>query len=77
MDDSHGDKIPPDSFLPAAERFGLINEIDLFALAKGIELVTRGTSIAANVSARTLTDPRYLATLERALAAGLDCTNSW
>jgi diguanylate cyclase (GGDEF)-like protein/PAS domain S-box-containing protein len=71
MDDSYGDKIPPDSFLPAAERFGLINEIDLFVLAKGIGLVRRGTSIAANVSARTLTDPRYLAALERALETGL------
>ncbi len=29
MLDAYGDTIPPASFLPAAERFGLINEIDL------------------------------------------------
>jgi diguanylate cyclase (GGDEF)-like protein/PAS domain S-box-containing protein len=72
MVDPHGDKIPPASFLPAAERFGLIHEIDLMVLARAIVLVKGGTSVSANVSARTLTDPRYLAALERALEAGAD-----
>lgn len=70
MVDANGDKIPPASFLPAAERFGLIHEIDLLVLSKAIELVKRGTPVAVNVSVRTLTDPRYLAALEQALAAG-------
>lgn len=34
MVDSHGDKIPPASFLPAAERFGLIHKIDLMVLTR-------------------------------------------
>lgn len=72
MVDRHGDKIPPASFLPAAERFGLIHEIDLLVLTRAIELVKSGTSVAVNVSARTLTDPRYLAALERTLKAGAD-----
>jgi diguanylate cyclase (GGDEF)-like protein/PAS domain S-box-containing protein len=72
MVDPHGDKIPPASFLPAAERFGLIHEIDLLVLAKAIEIAGRGTAVAVNVSARTLTDPRYLTTLEATLAAGSD-----
>jgi diguanylate cyclase (GGDEF)-like protein/PAS domain S-box-containing protein len=67
-----GDKIPPASFLPAAERFGLIHEIDLMVLARAIELAEGGTSVAVNVSVRTLTDPRYLLALEATLAAGLD-----
>jgi diguanylate cyclase (GGDEF)-like protein/PAS domain S-box-containing protein len=72
MVDPHGDKIPPASFLPAAERFGLINEIDLMVLTRAIELVKGGTSVAVNVSVRTLTDPRYLVTLEKTLAEGAD-----
>jgi diguanylate cyclase (GGDEF)-like protein/PAS domain S-box-containing protein len=72
MVDADGDKIPPASFLPAAERFGLIHEIDLMVLTKAIELVGGGTSVAVNVSVRTLTDPRYLIALERALADGSD-----
>jgi len=72
MVDPHGDKIPPASFLPAAERFGLIHEIDLMVLSKAIGLVKEGTSVAVNVSVRTLTDPRYLTALEKTLADGLD-----
>jgi len=72
MVDLHGDKIPPASFLPAAERFGLIHEIDLLVLTRAIELVKAGTSVSVNVSVRTLTDPRYLAALERALEGGSD-----
>jgi diguanylate cyclase (GGDEF)-like protein/PAS domain S-box-containing protein len=72
MVDPHGDKIPPASFLPAAERFGLIHEIDLTVLNKAIELAEAGTAVAVNVSVRTLTDPRYLVALEATLAAGSD-----
>jgi diguanylate cyclase (GGDEF)-like protein/PAS domain S-box-containing protein len=72
MLDPQGDKIPPASFLPAAERFGLIHEIDLMVLARAIELVKRGVSVAVNVSVRTLTDPRYLIALEAELADGSD-----
>ncbi len=72
MLDPHGDKIPPAAFLPSAERFGLINEVDLVVLGKAVELVKGGRSVAANVSALTLTDPRYLETLREAIAAGAD-----
>jgi diguanylate cyclase (GGDEF)-like protein/PAS domain S-box-containing protein len=71
MLDEHGDVIPPISFLPTAERFGLIAEIDLLVLRKAIDLVAGGASVATNVSTRTLTDPRYLHTLEEAIAGGL------
>jgi diguanylate cyclase (GGDEF)-like protein/PAS domain S-box-containing protein len=72
MVDPHGDKIPPASFLPAAERFGLIHEIDLLVLTKAIKLVKEGISVAVNVSVRTLTDPRYLIALEQTVADGSD-----
>ena len=72
MVDPRGDTIPPTSFLPAAERFGLIHEIDLLVLSKGIELARRGRSVAINVSALSLADRRYLATLKKAIASGLE-----
>ncbi len=72
MIDPHGDKVPPAAFLPSAERFGLINEIDLVVLAKAIELVAQGRPVATNVSALTLTDPRYIEALKGGIAAGAD-----
>ncbi|MGE0504578.1 MAG: putative bifunctional diguanylate cyclase/phosphodiesterase [Solirubrobacterales bacterium] len=75
MLDEHGDRILPASFLPAAERFGLIQEIDLRVLGAAIERVRAGRAVAVNVSALSLTDPRYLATLEAAVAGGLDPAN--
>ncbi len=70
--DERGDKIPPASFLPAAERFGLIQEIDLLVLDRAIELAGGGRAVAVNVSARTLSDGRYLGAFEKSIAAGLD-----
>ncbi len=72
MLDDHGDKILPASFLPPAERFGLIYEIDLLVLTKAIELVRHRRTVAINVSARSLTDPRYIQALEKAVQSGLD-----
>jgi diguanylate cyclase (GGDEF)-like protein/PAS domain S-box-containing protein len=71
MVDEHGDRIPPSAFLSAAERFGLINEIDLLVLDRGIELAGR-TKVSTNVSALSLSDPRLLGRLERAISEGLD-----
>jgi EAL domain-containing protein (putative c-di-GMP-specific phosphodiesterase class I) len=72
MLDEHGDMIPPASFLPAAERFGLVQEIDLQVLAAAVERVGEGVPVAVNVSALSLADPRYLTALQQAIASGLD-----
>jgi diguanylate cyclase (GGDEF)-like protein/PAS domain S-box-containing protein len=72
MLDDHGDKILPASFLPPAERFGLIHEIDLLVLTKAVELARRGRTVAVNVSALSLADPRYVCSLEEAVRSGLD-----
>jgi diguanylate cyclase (GGDEF)-like protein/PAS domain S-box-containing protein len=72
MLDAHGDVIPPAAFLPTAERFGLIEEIDLVVLEHGIELARQGRAVAINVSARTLGDARYVPILEAALSEGLE-----
>lgn len=82
-DEPDGRLIAPASFLPAAERYGLIREIDRMVLEKVAALLGAGrdersgigkrTSIAINVSALTVTDRGMLAHIERGLSsAGVD-----
>jgi EAL domain-containing protein (putative c-di-GMP-specific phosphodiesterase class I) len=71
-DEPDGRLIAPASFLPAAERYGLIREIDRMVLEKVAALLgaARGEhrpSIAMNVSALTITDRDMLAHIERGL----------
>jgi EAL domain-containing protein (putative c-di-GMP-specific phosphodiesterase class I) len=71
-DEPDGNLIAPNSFLPAAERYGLIRDIDRMVLRKVSELLggehgRRGMRIAMNVSAVSASDPAMLAHLERAL----------
>jgi diguanylate cyclase (GGDEF)-like protein/PAS domain S-box-containing protein len=72
MLDTRGDIILPGMFLPTAERFGMVEEIDLMVLELAIELARRGRAVAINVSAHTLGDPRYIALLEAGLTDGLE-----
>jgi diguanylate cyclase (GGDEF)-like protein len=72
MLDDHGEVIPPSSFLPAAERFGLIAEIDRLVLSKAVELAGRSRPIAVNVSGASLSDPDLIADVSRAIADGLN-----
>jgi diguanylate cyclase (GGDEF)-like protein len=72
MLDDNGDVIPPSSFLPIAERFGLIAEIDRLVLSKAIELAGRSRPIAVNISGGSLADPGLIADVRRAIADGLN-----
>jgi diguanylate cyclase (GGDEF)-like protein len=72
MLDDDGDVIPPSSFLPIAERFGLSAEIDRLVLSKAIELAGRSRPIAVNVSGGSLSDPRLVDDVRKAIAAGLN-----
>jgi EAL domain-containing protein (putative c-di-GMP-specific phosphodiesterase class I) len=71
-DERGGHLIAPASFLPAAERYGLIRDIDRMVLAKvaalmGDERGEQGVSIAVNLSAVSLTDGGMLSYIARAL----------
>ena len=57
MCDEHGTLIPPSSFLPTAEQFGLIRDIDRWVLERGLQFAARGHHVSLNLSARTLADP--------------------
>ncbi len=72
-DEPDGALVAPGSFLPAAERYGLIREIDRMVLARvaailGGEHGRHGMRIAMNVSAVSVTDPAMLAHIDRQLA---------
>ncbi len=77
-DEPGGDLVAPGRFLPAAERYGLIREIDRMVLSKVAALLAdrssageqgeHGVRIAINCSSLSITDGGMLAQIERALA---------
>jgi EAL domain-containing protein (putative c-di-GMP-specific phosphodiesterase class I) len=73
-DEPDGRLVSPSEFLPAAERYGLIREIDRMVVAKVSRLLGEelpglyDSAIALNLSAVSVTDPGMLAYIERQLA---------
>jgi diguanylate cyclase (GGDEF)-like protein/PAS domain S-box-containing protein len=81
MVDAHGDLIPPGSFLPIAERFGLIREIDRWVVTRAIRMLGehreagRHPTVEINLSAQSLGDSQLAAHVGRELrAAGVAAT---
>jgi diguanylate cyclase (GGDEF)-like protein/PAS domain S-box-containing protein len=77
MKDEDGTIIPPDRFLSAAERVGLIRDIDVWMLRYAIDLLKtyeeQNLYINVNVSPRSLADGVYLDTAREALIeAGIE-----
>jgi diguanylate cyclase (GGDEF)-like protein len=67
-----GSLIPPGAFLPTAERFGLIAEIDGWTLGRALELAAAGRSVAVNISAHTMQDGRLIELIEDRATSGID-----
>ena len=57
MVDERGDLVAPGLFLPVAERFGLIAEIDAWVIARAAALAAAGHAVEVNLSAESLADP--------------------
>jgi diguanylate cyclase (GGDEF)-like protein len=81
MVDAHGDLIPPGSFLPVAERFGLIREIDRWVVTRAIRMLGehrlegRHPTVEINLSAQSLGDSQLATRIGRELrAAGVQAT---
>jgi diguanylate cyclase (GGDEF)-like protein len=81
MVDTHGEVIPPGSFLPIAERFGLIREIDRWVVTHAIRSLGvhraegRRPTVELNLSAHSLGDSQLAAHIGRELrAAGVHAT---
>jgi diguanylate cyclase (GGDEF)-like protein/PAS domain S-box-containing protein len=51
------DMLPPGLWLPAAERFGLIREIDEWVIRQAMKLMADGSAVSVNLSARSIQDP--------------------
>jgi diguanylate cyclase (GGDEF)-like protein/PAS domain S-box-containing protein len=67
-----GETIGPGSFLPSAERFGLINEIDRWVTREGLRLAADGQRVSINLSAHSISDASILDAVRTAISAGVD-----
>lgn len=72
MRNEHGDIIPPSSFLPTAERFNLIGEIDRLMVENGLRLAGEGRAVSINLSGGSIGDPEITGRVSAAISAGLD-----
>jgi PAS domain S-box-containing protein len=73
---SNGEVIPPGSFLPVAEKFGMIAEIDRWVISQAARLAGSGQNVEANLSADSISDPSLLTFIEHELRdAGADPAN--
>ncbi|MGD1011589.1 MAG: EAL domain-containing protein [Acidimicrobiales bacterium] len=64
-----GEIVPPDSFLPTAEEFGLISEIDRWVVGETARLAAQGFRVEFNLSAKSVVDPNMLALVRSAFDA--------
>jgi PAS domain S-box-containing protein len=62
-----GEITPPGSFLPVAEQYGLIAEIDRWVVVQAIRLAARGQRLEVNLSAATISHLDLLPLIEREL----------
>jgi PAS domain S-box-containing protein len=67
MRERDGTLVSPGEFLPAAERYGLIGEIDMWVIGQAASLAAEGTAVEINLSGLSIGDPAILAAIERAL----------
>ena len=67
MRDEDGLIIAPDEFLPIAERYGLISEIDRWVIRQAVELAAKGEATEFNLSGASIGDPGVMRELASAL----------
>jgi PAS domain S-box-containing protein len=73
MRDEAGCIIAPGEFLPAAERYGLISEVDRWVIRQAVRLAADGTRTEFNLSSASVGDPDVLRELGTAIeASGID-----
>ena len=63
-DRDDGDVIAPGAFLPVAEEFGMIGEIDRWVIREGIALVADDREVTINLSGRSIGDPSMTKLIE-------------
>jgi PAS domain S-box-containing protein len=64
-----GEIVLPDRFLPTAEEFGLISEIDRWVIDETARLAAQGHLVEFNISAKSVVDPNMLTIVRNAFGA--------
>ena len=70
--DQHGRAVPPDQFIPVAERNGAILELGEWILREACDLLAKEASlpvVSVNISARQIHDPAFVDTVEAIVRA--------
>jgi PAS domain S-box-containing protein len=67
MRDPDGTIVAPGEFLPVAERYGLISEIDRWVIREAVQIAAGGTPTEFNLSARSVGDPLIIHELATAI----------
>lgn len=76
MRGQNGQMILPGSFLPVAEHYGQIVEIDRWVIAQALRLAATGQRVAANLSAASVSQADLLPLIQRELrSSGADPAN--
>jgi diguanylate cyclase (GGDEF)-like protein/PAS domain S-box-containing protein len=70
MREADGALIAPGEFLPVAERYALVGEIDWWVIKQATQLAGAGCPVQLNLSARSVGDPDVLEHIER-------CVEQW
>ena len=75
MRSDDGGIIAPGDFLPAAERFGLIVEIDRWVTEHALRMAIEGERVTINLAGPSIGDEQVLILIRKALADGLNPAN--
>jgi len=67
MREPDGRIVAPGEFLPVAEQYALIGEIDWWVIKRATQLAGEGCPVQLNVSARSVCDPDVLEHIERSI----------
>ncbi|HET9718600.1 MAG TPA: EAL domain-containing protein [Solirubrobacteraceae bacterium] len=71
LSDNGRDLVPPAVFIPAAERFGLIHELDRWVVGEGLR-IARTRPVSINLSGYSTDQPGLIDSVRRAISSGLD-----
>ena len=76
MEGRNGEIIPPGAFLHAAEKYGLISEIDRWVVKEAVRLAASGRHVEANLSAESISTLDLLTVIEHEIhQTGADPSN--
>ena len=62
-----GDVVLPSDFLPTAEEYGLVAEVDRWVVAETARLAADGHAVEFNLSAKSVADPHMLSVIQEAI----------